>query len=63
MPSPVLWSSTKVGRGESKDLSNFFYGKIDALCSSLDISTNEAGHLKLQHDMEALDAFLAERFR
>lgn len=41
---------------------HFFCGEINAFCPSLDISTDEEGHLRLRRNIELLNVFLADCF-
>ena len=52
--------------GESRGVKgspHFFYGDINVFCPSLDISTDEEGHLRLRRNIELLNVFLADCFR
>ncbi|MDR3650115.1 MAG: DsbA family protein [Acidimicrobiales bacterium] len=51
--------------GESRGVKgspHFFCGDINVFCPSLDISTDEEGHLRLQRNFELLNVFLADCF-
>ncbi len=41
---------------------HFFCGEIEAFCPSLTIARDQAGHLRVARDTEALDAFLTKCF-
>jgi len=52
--------------GESRGVKgspHFFCGEINVFCPSLDISTDEEGHLRLRRNIELLNVFLVDCFR
>lgn len=52
--------------GESRGVKgspHFFCGEVNSFCPSLDLSRDEAGHIRLQPRLERLDAFLNECFK